>query len=326
MLQAKSKSKILFVSIGCTLFLCVVLYIGLRGSDSDSLGSEEMAGNGIDQQRGPESNQELAFRDSRNGNGRAPVPGPEIQKQRPSNPTNRSENIFADRPIVESWETQAVKFGWSYDDLANNVLLWKELCDSSEVNIASVASSYIDGSEEELFGKIESFCEGFSEWRASAGQEFKHVYNSEAIAGQTSYHSMLSELDGFGQANRLELVSQRLNRAIAQLNEAALLDLLSYLAFSDFGKNQLRGDQAEVSTRYGVSQIITASAILICEQIGGCGSTHLLTIRMCEQFRQRLCSNPENIYDAVYQQLTGLEWERLVEFLRQVDAVRLQGR
>ena len=324
----KAKAKILFVSIGVGFFLCIAFYIGLRGNDSGSIGSEEISSNGFGQhqKRGKKSDHELSPSDLPNTNRRLPVPGSLIEKQNPSTLNNRSENIFANNSVVESWETQAVKFGWSYDELANNILLWKELCGSKDIDIASVVSSYSDSSEEELAGRLKSFCEGFDEWRASAGQEFTQVYSSEAITGQTAYHSMVSKIDGLGQKSRLEFVAQRLNSAIAQLNEAAILDLLGYLAFSNFGANQLRGERAEVSSRYGATQIITASAVLVCEQIGGCGPTHLLTLRMCEQFSQRLCSNPEDIYDAIYQQLTGLEWERLDEFLRRVDALRSQRR
>jgi len=328
MQNTKANKKILFLSLGCVFLLCIALYIGLRSGDNGPLGSEEVADNGIGQrqQREQVSRRELSSENRPRAGDRLSRPVSVIQERAPSSPKNRSDSIFADRSIVESWEKQAIAFGWGYDELANNILLWKGLCGSRETDIISAVSSYIDSPKEELGSKITSFCKGFNEWRGSAGQEFSDVYAGEAVAGQTSYHSMLSELENLEKPNRLELVSHRLNRAIAQLNEAAVIDILSYLAFSNFGTNQVRGEAAEVSNQYGVEQIITTSSILICEQIGGCGPTHLLTIRICQQFTQRLCSKPDNIYDAIYQQLTGLEAERLVYFLRRVDAIRLQSR
>lgn len=237
-----------------------------------------------------------------------------------SNNSNSSFDYFANSESVEnSLQESSEKYSWSDKEYQSNASIWNAACESLQklpIDLSTSELAVID------FGYVKTrqmtdFCKDFT-----IKQQLDVLDAAEELLDENGQGKLPNP--NLGEEEReaalrsgniegaLEITARQLETALERFDEAGVNNLLWFIAQNELVVPPINDTQVNsVPLYYNV--IREASATLICQRLNGCGGeNHPMVVRQCvngANDRSASCYKPGNIYDAVYQTLTPLEFQ-----------------
>lgn len=199
-------------------------------------------------------------------------------------------------PIGPAMSRLAKIEGWSYDDLVGNVQLWEQFCKRYK-------------NEREVSNSIG--------WQADRGMLCKSLFRD----WQSHFEDLgMIKLEQLGQGSALneliqdqpsevarDLLIERLDAALRAFNEIQVGEAVWALGFQQLLSPPLQELGSESYGSVDGFVLMSVTAALYCDEIGGCGAGHPIVLRQCYVLTDRPCYQPGDIFDAVRQTHTGLQ-------------------
>lgn len=222
---------------------------------------------------------------------------------RPSSMENMQRAFSGQASIVEAVQNAGSQEGWSYDELTENLMLWKSLCNAPESRFDRYNAQ--ENGSQTTSEKIKGFCTDYPSEKEL--DEFGLIHLEETVQGSNDWSRRLNSISDLGPDTALEAAIMDLDDALYAGNYAAISEIVWFLGSSGLLAKQPNMDEA-ISALFADPRVMLAtSAGIFCARLGGCSGTHPVTLDLCFQLSDRQCHNPANLHHAAEQILTGRE-------------------
>lgn len=231
---------------------------------------------------------------------------PSYDISEPTGITQAQRAFSGEISIVEAVRNASREEEWGYDGLIKNLIFWEGLCNVPESEFNQEGGPVLDDTRT-TGGIIKTFCANFPSDFSSELSDFASVSLQETAAGTNDWSRRLNSLSDLGPEAALQSAIIDLSDALYSGNYAQIADIIWFLGTSGLLGKELKGDNSVSKMFSDIEVMIAVNASIYCARLGGCGGTHPVTLGLCFQFGERPCANPDNLYHAVEQILTGRE-------------------
>ncbi|QOC21814.1 hypothetical protein IC757_12325 [Wenzhouxiangella sp. AB-CW3] len=232
--------------------------------------------------------------------------------------------------LVEIFAQASSLYGWTDREERANLAQWARYCEKAEPYSRATVRvdelrKVVPGSDELVnFARL---CAGFSE-EIILGFEGRSSGDVEEFPSH-EYQSRVLERDEIRELHHanstdyaLELVMNRLDQALKRIDENGVHGALGAMIMS--GSELIAppiSSDPDTLVYYTPMMTWLVGKALICAELGGCrGQHHPMVLRHCVSMIESSpgCYQPIDIFDAIYQTSTPIEYKAFTAFYEQV--------
>lgn len=234
---------------------------------------------------------------------------------------SRSDNINA------ALDELAIDHRWSRKERLTNSLVWAQACENSD-SIRNTTASL-----EELMAV--NVMLGYQKMFADVCQDL-HIQGEIDLLGSFLDSDdfiddpvdqlrlqLQRQLETFGEEDAISLAVELTKESVERMSESAITNVIGFLASNKLLDSITEDSSMNLNELY-LSVVPEVTTALLCSKFKGCSAANSpVVLRQCI-YRMSIgsgaCYKPENIYDAIYQTLTPLEFIAFESFYRQIIA------
>lgn len=162
-----------------------------------------------------------------------------------------------------------------------------------------------DEKSEATSDRIKKFCMDFPSDKEL--REFGLIHMEETTLGVSDWSKRQSSINDLGPSAALQLAILDLDGALHIGNYVEIADIVWFLGSSGLLGRELAVEES-ISIMFSDARVmLVAIASIYCARLGGCASTHPVTLSLCFQLSERQCYYPDSVQHAAEQLLTGRE-------------------
>lgn len=212
-------------------------------------------------------------------------------------------------------------------DMASELLTWRHFCGKARTPNGTLYPGYDSAEAQSVIKGFEAYCSGLDQAADLAGAE-NLARNIDSFLSETPPSSRFDDLEVLAPDRALDLLFDDLETALERFSapgtQVAVMRLLSVDLYPGV---EPHGVNSEINL---LPIAFPTAFTLICQRLGDCrGADHPFVVAYCLETTtgaNRLCVQPGNIGEAVYQTLTPVEYGQYLALLDWINAVLAKRR